>query len=441
MKIRIRRWSRIPTPCIGAMLALGWICSGIAGAADEGSVKAFVGARIIDGTGKPPVEKATLVIRNDRVEAVGTKVKVPAGAQRINAAGMTIIPGIVNAHGHVSSRDNLGKYLRDGITTIWSLGDTCPDARRRTEGCKSEFELREETRRAEPGTLPRLYVAGPVLSGTTPESARKAVDELIPNKPDVVKIREDDYLGTRPKMSPDVYGALIDEAHKKGYRVAAHIVLLADAKGVLKAGADFIAHSVRDVPVDDEFIQLMKQRDIYYCPTLTREISTYVYAETPALFKDPFFLKEADMADIKKLEAPGFQEKIRNDPDARWYKEHFEVAIQNLKKVSDAGIKIAMGTDSGAGQGRFQGYFEHLELEYEVKAGLTPMQALVSATSGAAKAMGISDQVGTLEAGKFADFVVLSANPLDDILNTRKIESVWKAGIRVAARNSSSSPK
>jgi imidazolonepropionase-like amidohydrolase len=119
-----------------------------------------------------------------------------------------------------------------------------------------------------------------------------------------------------------------------------------------------------------------------------------------------------------------------------WYKEHLPVALRNLKILSDAGIPIAMGTDSGGGAGRFQGYFEHLELEYETKAGLTPMQALVSATSGAAKAINISAQVGTLEKGKWADFLVLSANPMDDIRNTRKIESVWIGGVQVPAKAS-----
>jgi len=123
---------------------------------------------------------------------------------------------------------------------------------------------------------------------------------------------------------------------------------------------------------------------------------------------------------------------VRKDAAARWYKEHMGIAMRNLKLLSDAGITIAMGTDSGGGPGRFQGYFEHMELEYETKAGLTPMQALVSATSGAAKAVNVSKELGTLEKGKQADFLVLSANPLDDIRNTRKINSVWIGGVRVA---------
>ncbi len=394
-------------------------------------VQAWIGVRIIDGTGRPAIEDATLVIRNGRIEAVGRRVKVPAGANRIDAKGRTIIPGLINAHGHVNDAAQLGVYLRDGITTVLSLGG------------EKEFALREQCASATPGTVPHLYVAGPIQDSTaipgavavkTPEEARKSVDELIRNKPDIVKVRVDDFLGARPKMSSEAYQAVIDEAHKNGFRTAAHIVLLEDAKGVLRAGVDYIAHSVRDREVDEEFIRLMKKRHVFYSPTLTRELAIFAYSETPSFFNDPFFLKEADPSEIAKMQDAKRQATVGKDPAALWYKEHLPIALRNLKKLSDAGIVIAMGTDSGGGPGRFQGYFEHLELEYETKAGLTPMQALMSATSGAAKAINISDQVGTLEKGKRADFVVLSANPLDDIRNTRSIESVWIGGVRVPAK-------
>jgi imidazolonepropionase-like amidohydrolase len=391
-------------------------------------VQAWVGARIIDGTGKPAIENATLVIRDGHIEAVGKRVKVPAGAERIDATGKTIIPGLINAHGHLNTENQLGVYLRDGITTILSLGGD------------KEFALREFCAKAPPGSAPRMYVAGPIqdssaipgaVAVTTPEQARKSVDELIRNKPDIIKVRVDDFRGARQKMSPEVYGAVIDEAHKHGFRTAAHIVFLDDAKGVLRAGVDYIAHSVRDREVDQDFIDLMKQRHASYSPTLTRELAVFTYSETPSFFSDPFFLKEADPAEIAQMRDPKRQDAMKTDPAAQWYKEHMAVAMRNLKTLSDAGINIAMGTDSGGGPGRFQGYFEHLELEYETKAGLAPMQALVSATSGAAKAINISKEVGTLEKGKLADFLVLTANPLDDIKNTRAIESVWVGGVRV----------
>lgn len=390
--------------------------------------KAWVGARIIDGSGRSPIEKGTLFIRGGRIEAVGEHVKLPSGVIRINASGRTIIPGLINAHGHVNNMSQLEVYLRDGITTVLSLGGD------------REFALRNQCTSAAPGTVPHLYVAGPIqdstaipgaVAVTTPEQARRSVDELILQKPDIVKVRVDDFLGTRPKMSPEVYQAAIGEAHKNGYRTAAHVVLLDDAKGVLRAGVNYIAHSVRDREVDDEFIQLMKQHHAFYSPTLTREVAVFTYAETPGFFSDPFFLKEADPAEMAKMEEPKHQEGVRTDHAAQWYKDHLPIAMHNLKTLSDAGIVIAMGTDSGGGPGRFQGYFEHLELEYETKAGLTPMQALISATSGAAQAVNISQEAGTLEKGKWADFLILTANPLDDIRNTRKIDSVWIGGVEV----------
>jgi imidazolonepropionase-like amidohydrolase len=397
------------------------------------SVQAWVGARVIDGTGRPAIENATLLVRDGRIAAVGKRVKIPAGAQRIDATGRTIIPGLINAHGHVNDPAQLGVYLRDGITTVLSLGGD------------KEFALREQNAMAPPGTVPHLYVAGPIQDSTaipgavavkTPQEGRTNVDELARHKPDFIKVRVDDFLGARPKMSPEVYQAVIDEAHKDGIRTATHVVLLEDAKGLLRAGVDYIAHSIRDHEVDEEFIALMKKNHAFYCPTLTREVAVFTYSETPAFFGDPFFLKEADPGEMAKMEDPKRQETVRKDKGALWYKEHLPVAMRNLKILSDAGIPIAMGTDSGGGPGRFQGYFEHLELEYETKAGLTPMQALVSATSGAAKAINISAQVGTLEKEKWADFLVLSANPLDDIRNTRKIESVWIGGVQVPAKAS-----
>ncbi len=395
------------------------------------SGQAFVGARIIDGSGRAPVENATLYIRNGRFAAVGKHVKLPRGVQRIDATGKTIIPGLISAHSHLNDASQFGIYLRDGITTILSLGGD------------KEFALREQAAKAAPGTAPHLYVAGPIqdstaipgaVAVTAPEEARKSVDQLVSQKPDIVKLRVDDFLGARPKMPPQVYAAVIDEAHKNGFRTAAHVVLLDDAKSLLHDGIDYIAHSVRDREVDQELIGLMKARRVFYCPTLTREIAVFAYSETPAFLSDPFLLKEADPTEIAKMEDPKHQEAVRNDKGAAWYKDHFPIALQNLKTLSDAGVDIVMGTDSGGGPGRFQGYFEHLELEYETKAGLTPMQALVTATSAPARLLKISDRVGTLEKGKWADFVVLSANPLEDIRNTRNIDSVWIGGVRVPTK-------
>jgi imidazolonepropionase-like amidohydrolase len=397
-------------------------CLGLAAAED--APKAFVGARIIDGNGKAAIEKGTILVRGGRIEAVGSAVKIPAGAQRIDVSGKTIIPGLINAHGHVSNLEQLGLYARYGVTSVFSLGGD------------KEIGLRDQTRPEQQSASlshARLYIAGPIPTSTTAADARAAVDAIAAAKTDIVKFRLDDNLGRSAKMPAEAYTAILDEAHKKGMRVAVHVVTLADAKAVLRLGADVIAHSVRDEEVDGEFLALMKKNQAYYCPTLVREVSTFIYGEKPAFLTDPFLTHDGNKAEMTQAQDPAFQEKMRGDKNGQWYKEHLPVAMRNLKKVYDAGVPVVMGTDTGPPY-RFQGYFEHMELEYMVKAGLTPMQALVSATSTAARALNAREQSGSLEAGKWADFVVLGANPLDDVANTRKIESVWIAGNRVAAR-------
>jgi imidazolonepropionase-like amidohydrolase len=392
-----------------------------AAAAPAEELRAFVGARIIDGTGKAPVEKATLVVRNGRIEAVGPSVKVPAGAQRIDASGKTIIPGLINAHGHVNDRSQLGVYARYGVTAVFSLGGD------------KELELRDQTRAEQQTpslTRARLYIAGPIPASKTPEEGRKAVDALAAARTDIVKIRIDDQLGTARPMAPEVYTAIIQEAHAKGMRMAVHIVKLDDAKAVLRLGADYIAHSVRDRDMDDETIALLKKDRAFYTPTLMREVSTFVYPEKPGFLNDPLFLRDANRAEVAKVREAGFQDEMRKSSAAMWYREQLPVAMRNLRKLESAGVQVVMGTDTGPPY-RFQGYCEHMELEYMVKAGLTPMQAIVASTGTAARCLKASDQLGTLAAGRWADLIVLDANPLDDIRNTRKIDSVWIAGNRV----------
>ena len=202
---------------------------------------------------------------------------------------------------------------------------------------------------------------------------------------------------------------------------------LDDAKGLLEAGADLIAHSVRDDAVDDRLVALLMENDVCYCPTLMREVSTFVYESRPAWFDDPFLLKEANPAVVEELASPAYQERVRNSRAAPIYKAALERARTNLKTLADASVGIAMGTDTGPA-GRFQGYFEHRELELMVEAGLTPLRAIVASTGEAARCLRVDEELGTLEAGKWADFVVLNANPIDDIRHTRNIESVWIAG-------------
>jgi len=385
---------------------------------------AFVNARIIDGSGAPPVENATLLVHDGKVQGVGRSVRVPAEARRIDASGKTIIPGLIDGHGHVSALPQLGLYARYGVTAVFSLGGDM------------EVGLRDQTREQQQTPAldrTRLYIAGRISVAKTSEEARQDVDALTAARTDIVKFRLDDNLGRTRKMPPEVYRAIFEEAHSKGMRVAVHVVTLADAKAVLRLGADYIAHSVRDEEIDDETVALLKKNRAFYTPTLMREVSTFAYGEAPAFLNDPFLLRDGNQAEIAQARDAAFQEKMRSDKAGQWYKEHLPVAMRNLKRVEDAGVPVVMGTDTGPPY-RFQGYFEHLELEYMTKAGLTPMQALVSATSTAAQCLHAEDQTGTLTPGKWADLMVLSANPLDDIRNTRKIESVWIAGNQVPAK-------
>jgi imidazolonepropionase-like amidohydrolase len=231
-------------------------------------------------------------------------------------------------------------------------------------------------------------------------------------------------------MTPEVYRAVIDESHKKGLRTAVHLFYLSDAKAVLDAGADFIAHSVRDQAVDADVIAALKKRDVCYCPTLMREVSTFVYETTPPFFADPLFLKHADPTTLSRLRGAAYQQAMAKSRAAQLYKVGLTVASANVKKLSDAGVTIAMGTDTGP-PARFQGYFELMELELMAKAGLTPRQVLASATSDAARCMKLDKDLGTLERGKWADFVVLDADPLADISNVKKMSAVYIAGNRV----------
>ncbi len=395
--------------------------------------KAFVGVRLFDGTGAAPLENAVIVVRDGRIEAVGPaeSVQISPGAERIDLAGKFVVPGLVNAHAHVNDvlglegghydQANLMRqlrlYARYGVTTAVSLGGDGPEAVR----------LRD----AEDASLDRtrIFVAGNVVTAATVEEAQAQVDANEAMGVDFIKIRVDDNLGTADKMKPDVYGAVISRTHEKGLKVASHLFYLDDAKGLLKAGTDFIAHSVRDQELDDEAIGLMKERTVCYCPTLTREVSTFVYEDVPEFFEDPFFLKDADPAVISTLQEPERMKAMKESKSAKAYKKALEQANVNLKKASDSGVTIAFGTDTGPAA-RFQGYFEHMELSMMADAGLTPEQILRSATGDAARCLGLDD-VGTIEKDKWADFIVLNEDPLADVGKMRSIDSVWISGNRV----------
>lgn len=413
-----------------AVLALGLGVGGTVLHAQ--TVTAFTGLTLIDGTGRAPIVNATLVTKDGRVLAAGpaARVTIPDGATRVALNGKTVIPGLVNAHGHVNTPDDLATYAAYGVTTVYSLGGEPASvfAERRAQ--------RQSTVGATGGGVSgahryaRVYAAGPVLTPTSPDDARAQVAAAAAQQVDIIKIRVDDNLGTAPKMTPDVYRAVIREAHARKLRVAVHFYYLADAKALLDAGADFMAHSVRDLDVDATFTAALKTSGHCYSPTIMREVSTFVYEATPPFFADSQFLAHANRQWMATVQEPARQQAMRTSASAQRYKAQLPVAMRNLKALADAGVPIAMGTDTGP-MGRFQGYFELMELEMMVDAGLTPQQVLTSATRDAARCMQIDREVGTLEAGKWADFVVLNASPLEKISNVRRQHSVWIGGVRV----------
>ena len=391
---------------------------------------AFTGATVWDGTGASP-RRADILVVDGRITEVGDP-PLPPQATVLDFSGKWILPGLVETHAHVSGYwapdrvsdpegrvvEELRLYARYGITTVSSLGDE-PSIVRRVRDVQDTPYLERA----------RLTFAGPVITATMPSAARAAVAENAAMGVDWVKIRVDDNLGTTDKMPWETVEAVVEAAHARGLRLATHLFYLDDAKRLLRMGTDLVAHSIRDAPVDDEVIGLLRETGTCYVPTLTRELSTFVYAQRPEFFDDPFFQEGAKESEVARLSDPAFMEETRTSTAAARYREALEVAQQNLKRLSDAGVSIAFGTDAGP-SGRFPGYFEHLELQLMVEAGLTPAQALLSATGMAATCIGMPD-IGTLEPGKWADLLVLAANPLEEIGGTRRLEKVFIAGNEV----------
>jgi imidazolonepropionase-like amidohydrolase len=430
--LRARWLARVSVPGI-LLFAAGCAEEAPEAGSDAAAVQAFTNAQIFDGTGSPVIENGVILVEDGRITGVGN-VDVPEGAEVVDLAGRWVIPGLINSHAHVervggqgpSVEEQLDIYAHYGVTTAISLGEDPPEA----------LALRANRDSTGLGTA-RLYASGVIWSppSYTPESvdtARAHVNRLAEMGVDWVKIRVDAQLGAAQKMPPEVYQTVISTAQEHGLPVAVHLVDLEDAKGVLEAGAALIAHSVRDQEVDQELIDMMRERNVCLVPTFTRELSTYAYAERPAFLDDPFFLERAAPANIDAFPSDSLMQLQATGAGAAYYKAQLPVAQENLRRLHQAGVGIAFGTDSGTRfPGRFQGYLEHLELEMMVEAGMTPEQALRSATGEAARCVRLQGTVGTLQPGAWADFVVLNASPLEDIRNTREIQSVYIAGNQI----------
>jgi imidazolonepropionase-like amidohydrolase len=414
------------------------------------------GAQLIDGSGRPPLASSVVIIEEGKIRAVGKlgAMRYPEGAEVVNLRGKTIMPTLINLHGHLGQtrdgfneapngytvenlRDQLAKYLAYGVGTVVSLG-TDQD---------SIYGLRAVQRAGELVGA-RLYTAGrgfgvkggyppggpPKVKGAmdryrpqTPDQARAQVRELAAHQPDFVKIWVDDGFGHLPKMKPEIFRAITDEAHQQGLRVVAHVFYLADAKALVQAGADGLGHSIRDQAVDADLINAMKARGVFLIPTLVRDESTFACADPPPWLDDPFFQAGLEFGVLTALKSPAFIRQNRANPDLPKLRAAFEMGKKNLKALFDAGVKIGFGTDSGPPM-RFQGFFEHRELQLMVESGLTALQAIAAATRTGAEILGASSEFGTLAPGKQADFLVLDGDPLEDIHNTEELSAVWQAG-------------
>ena len=378
------------------------------------AVTVFEGAGLIVGDGSAVIENSVFIVNGGRFTQVGRagQVQVPAGARRVDLRGKTVMPAIVDTHTHLATNremliDQLQHKAYYGVGVAMSLGQDNTDV---------AFQVRAETipnaarfRTAGRGiTMPEPGRTDAPYWISTAAEGRKAVQELAAKKVDLVKIWVDDRNGMYKKLTPDLYGPIIEEAHKNGLRVTAHIFTLEDAKGLLRAGIDAFAHGVRDKDIDDEFVNMMKQRPaVVLVPNLPdRGVAT-----------DLSWLAESvSAAELRTLQA-----NATNRPEVQ---QTFGIQSRNLAKLNAAGVKIALGTDGNIA------WAHHLEMEDMVASGMTPAQVIVSATRNAADLLKVAD-AGIIAANKSADFIVLDANPLDDIKNTRRIADVYLRGAAV----------
>ena len=396
-----------------------------AGAAAQ--TTALTHAIVIDGSGAPQQKDVTIVMEGGRIRDMGpsTRVAIPAGAAVVDLSGKFVVPGIINAHGHVSANavPELRQYALYGITTAVSQGTDNGDVLVKIRRAQQGGDLRGSR------VMTTLFRFGFDRKPLTIAEARAKVDEIANQGADVVKIWCDSLYGTRDKIAPDVRAAILEQARKHGKVTTAHIYELADAKMMIEAGLNVLAHNVRDREVDAGFIALARKRNVSLIPTLTRDEGLIAYAHPQAWINEPFFTKSVppDRLDVLRTQVRAHQ---LADPQRPLINAGFEMNKINLKKMADAGVRIAFGTDSGGAPDRFfvQGYFEHREMELMVESGLTPMQVIRAFSRNSAEAMRIDKDYGTLARGKVADLLVLEKNPLDNIRNMRTIEAVYLGG-------------
>jgi imidazolonepropionase-like amidohydrolase len=411
----------------------------------------YEGARLITGDGKAAIENSAFLVENRRFTRVGRKgeVRAPGGAARIDLTGKTVMPAMVDVHSHLGflkqldgsmakanfNRENLidhlNRYAYHGFAAAISMG---------TDMGELPYQLREEVI---PGAaLFRTVGRGLAWPGsgpfdparndvpyvvTTVEQARQAVRDLAPHHPDFVKIWVDDRNHTQKKLTPELYGAAVDEAHKHNLRAIAHVYDLEDAKGLVRAGIEGFTHLVRDKDIDEEFMQLLKQHPgVFFTPNLG-VTSRALEPGRPAWLDDPLLHETIPPGEIQRLE----KQFVNRKPEALTNtRKSWDLQVRNLTKLRAAGVRIVFGSDSAGDPSRTIGWHAIWEVDSMAQAGMTPAEVIVASTRLAAETLKL-DQLGTVAAGKSADFVVLDANPLDNIANTRKIYKVYLRGQEV----------
>jgi imidazolonepropionase-like amidohydrolase len=413
------------------------------------------------------VADSTVVISGGRIVAVGSRAStpVPAGAMRIEAHGKWLIPGMIDGHVHFFQSGNLytrpdvadfnavmpyarevGRnkarlaatfkvWLASGVTSVIDVG-----------GPFWNFDVRAAAERSD--AAPRVATTGPLISMIarpqldlddppiikvdSPAAARDLVRRELERKPDFIKVWFIHRPGDDMAAQEAIVKATADAAHAAQVRLAVHATELDTAKAALRAGADYLVHSVADAPVDDEFIRLARANHALLCPTLF-VVNGYEYAlsnrwqATPEeqRLADPQIL--AAMHDLDRMPKNLIPERVAKAMADAIPPPAPTVALENLKVLWDAGIPIVMGTDAG-NIGTLHGPSVFREMTLMRAAGLTSLQILRSATTNGAKAMGRSD-LGAIAPGKLADVVLLDADPLADVANLSRAERVIKAGV------------
>jgi imidazolonepropionase-like amidohydrolase len=416
-----------------------------------GQATLFTGARLITDGDKPPIDDSAFLVEGDRIVRVGTRsgVRAPAGVRRVDLSGKTVIPALVNAHGHVGfqkdvsfdksnyTRENiinqLKQYAYYGVGAVMTAGTDAGDI---------SYELRAQPapgaallRTAGRGfAMPDAGPGGAAMRDapygvTTEEDVRKNVREIAAKKPDLIKIWVDDRGGSVPKLTPALYRTIIDEAHRHRIRVMAHVFYLADARDLVEAGVDGFLHSVRDAEMDDALVARMKQKNVFMTPNLSINGRGIATQQAP-WFDDPILAEVFSAAAIARARLAQNQNATagrgRGSATNPNQPSSYEMQIRSLTKLSRAGVTIALGDDSGI-QNSFPGYAALQQLERMAESGMTPQQVLVAATRTAAGVLRLAD-MGSIGPGKSASFVVLDANPLDRLANARKISKVYLRG-------------